>query len=190
MRIRDLVTGGVCALVVGLLVASAIPALGNNFGSAGTPGIGVNDNGVWLTNNANWNVGRRALAQFFSSGVTAAVNQEFDPTDLAANIDTPSGCPDSTYDVCAFDSDYGNTEWVGVNQCAGSTSGSHPNQECSLAFVKYNTRYSVNSAKSLACEELGHSVGLRHRFTDPDSCMSQIGEDLIPHDKGHIDDTY
>ncbi len=94
------------------------------------------------------------------------------------------------WDVCTFDSDYGNTGWVGVNQCAGTTTGSHPNQVCSLAFVKYNTRFGVNSAKSLACEELGHSVGLRHRFTNLVSCMSQQGEDLIPHDTNHINANY
>jgi hypothetical protein len=190
MRKRQAIWGR--ALIgAGLIsVVFAPSAAATNFGSAGSPGIGTSDNGVWLTNNANWIVGRRDLTTFYRNGVTNAVLDEFAPTDLDPTLLSPDSCPDASYDVCAFDSNYGNTGWVGVNQCNGSTTGSHPNQRCSLAFNKYNLYYSVNSAKSLACEELGHSVGLRHRFADPVSCMSQQGDDLVLHDRNHINNRY
>lgn len=186
-RVLAIIMGG--ALAATLVLVPAATSGATNFGSAGTPGIGNSANGVWLTNNYLWYGGKRALSDY-NAAVNNIVNNQYNPTDLQASFSTASDCPDSLYDVCVFDSFYGNTGWIGVNQCAGTTTGSHPNQVCSLAFNKYNLDETPNNKPSLVCEELGHSVGIRHRFTDPVSCMSQQGNVLVTHDKNHINSQY
>ena len=164
-----------------------------NFGSAGTAGTAGTTNGVWLSNNNFWNVGRRSLTATYSGGVFDAVEEEYEPTDLTANPLTPSSCPDSGYDVCVYDADYGDNGLNGWNACAGVTSGSHPNQQCSVSWVRINLEYSP-PAKRIACHELGHSLGLRHTSTQA-SCLKRTADggnssDLTAHDRSHINSNY
>lgn len=185
--------------VTGLvLLASTHPVLSvsaGNFGSDpdSVPGVSGTQNGVWLTNNANWIVGRRALTTKYFNGVTNAVLDEYRPTDLDPTLLSPDSCPDSTYDVCVFDSDYGNNGLNGWNQCAGDEIGNHPNQVCTLAFDKINLRYDP-PAKRIACHEMGHGVGLRHTQNDA-SCMKRTQDggtsnQLTDHDAAHLDGEY
>ena len=181
-------------IVGSMVLLGGSTAHATNFGSAGVRGTGKDAagnwlNGVWLTNNTIWNVGRRGLTATYSAGVYAAVEEEYEPTDLTAYAVTTSSCPDSTYDVCVYDADYGDNGLYGWNACAGSTSGTHPTQRCSLDWVRINLRFSP-PAKSIACHELGHSVGLRHSL-DQASCMSATGwsSDLTAHDRAHINAT-
>lgn len=118
---------------------------------------------------------------------------EYGPTDLTVGLGSPGGCPDEDWDVCVFDSDYGDNGFNGWNQCAGDTSGAHPNRRCSLGFVKINLYFSP-PAKRIACHELGHSIGLRHSGNDA-SCMKTTQDGgssarLANHDVGHVDDEY
>ncbi len=176
------------------LVPIVMPwASASNWGSSGNPGVSGTTNGVWLTNNGAWNVGRRDLTSTYSTGVAQAVNNEYDPTDLSASLTSPASCPDDNYDVCVFDSDYGDNGFNGWHQCAGTTTGSHPNQVCSLGFVKINLFYSP-PPKRIACHELGHDVGLRHT-SNTASCMMTTADggtsaQLAAHDRGHINNYY
>jgi len=58
------------------------------------------------------------------------------------------------------------------------------------------TPYSTTEARSLLCEEMGHSVGLDHRFlppNDPDpGCMSQdwTETNFTSHDVNHLNTWY
>jgi hypothetical protein len=188
-RTRGAIAFAASTLAATILLSTPQWGWATNFGSAGTPGGDVSDNGVWLTNNYLWYGGKRALSDY-DAAVNWVVTNQYNPTNLQADFRTASDCPDASYDVCVFDSFYGNTGWIGVNQCITNTTGSHPNQVCSLAFNKYNLSFTPNTKRSLVCEELGHSVGLRHRFTDPVSCMSQQGDVLVTHDKNHINANY
>lgn len=181
--------------VVSLLVLQVglVPAMATNFGSAGTAGSSGTTNGVWLTNNYFWNVGRRNLTATYSTGVYQAVEEEYEPSDMDGAALTPDSCPDSGYDVCVYDYNYGDNGLNGWNACAGTTSGSHPTQRCSLDYVRINTYYSP-PAKRIACHELGHSVGLRHT-SDSASCLKRTADggtssDLTSHDRTHLNNTY
>lgn len=179
--------------ILGLITILAPAASATNFGSAGTPGTGGTANGVWLTNNNIWNVGRMSLTATYSTGVAQAVEEEYEDSDLNAAALNPATCDDAGYDVCVFDANYGDNGLNGWNACAGSTSGSHPNQQCSLAWVRINQFYSP-PAKRIACHELGHSVGLRHTSTQA-SCLKRTADGgnsstLTAHDIAHLNAAY
>ncbi len=188
-----LLCGAIALVQAGGLVAIDSIARASNFGSSGTPGVSGTTNGVWLTDNRSWVIGRRDLTSTYSTGVAQAVNQEYDPTDINPSLSSPASCPDADFDLCVFDSDYGDNGLNGWNQCAGTTTGSHPNQVCSLDFVKINLHYSP-PAKRIACHEMGHGLGLRHTQNDA-SCMKSTADggtssQLAAHDKTHINDNY
>lgn len=63
----------VSGLAMALLIVVATPATGSNFGSSGSAGISGTTNGVWLTMNSNWVVGRRSMTATYSDGVERAV---------------------------------------------------------------------------------------------------------------------
>ena len=165
-------------------------AAASNFGSSGTPGIGGTTSGVWLTNNYLWYVGKRDLTSTYGPAVSGSVNNDYAPTDLDPTVSVASSCPDASYDLSVFDSNYGDNGLNGWNQCAGDTTGSHPNQVCSLGFVKINLFYDPPAAH-IACHEMGHSIGLRHTTNDG-SCLKQNGPSsaLTTHDESQINGHY
>lgn len=57
---------------------------------------------------------------------------------------------------------------------------------------QYQAPYTNTEAKSLACEELGHSVGLAHSGEVNTSCMSQQWDQtqLSTHDRAHLNAIY
>jgi Dual-action HEIGH metallo-peptidase len=183
----------VLAVMLGLTMAMAPVAFATNFGSSGTAGVGGTTNGVWLTNNTIWNVARRGMTATYSTGVFQAVEDEYEVTDFSATALTADSCDDAAHDVCVYDADYGDNGLNGWNACWGTTSGAHPNQQCSVAWVRINEFYSP-PAKRIACHELGHSVGLRHTM-DQASCLKRTADggnssDLTAHDRAHINNTY
>lgn len=174
-----------------LIVALPVTASSTNWGSSGTPGIGGTTNGVWFTPNSSWHVGLRELTSTYSTAVTQSVLNDYGPTALDVSVATASSCGQGSWDLCAFDSNYGNNGLAGWNQCAGSTSGSHPNQVCDLGFIKLNLYFSGPPPETRSCHELGHSVGLRHGAPAPaGSCMKSESGDLTQHDRDHIDGRY
>ncbi len=193
---RSRVEIGFFAAVLAIVLLAANPLGATNVGSAGTPGTAGTTNGVWYTPDAAWKVAKRDLTSTYSTGVTNAIAQSYNPTDLSVTVVTAATCTNLTphfHDVCVFDSDYGNNGVNGWNQCAGVTTGSHPNQVCSLQYVKINTRYSPPATR-VACHELGHSVGLRHTNAN-DSCMKSSADGgsasvLTSHDKSHLNARY
>ena len=185
---RRIVFTGV-ALIASLTVAS-VPAVASNFGTSGQAGTSGTTNGVWLTNNLAFIVGLRNLTTASAAGV-ANVEDTFDSTDLSFSDSAVSSCPDSSYDVCVYDANYGDNGLRGWNACAGTTTGQHQAQVCSLAWVRFNTTYSSNKT-NLACHELGHSVGLRHE-SHAASCMQTPLSGTLTlnaHDKDQINFTY
>ncbi len=183
------------AIVICCAIAldSAHAANALNWGSTGTAGVGGTTNGVWLTDSRFWYVAKRDLTNTYSAGVQSALTSEYMPTDLEVTIYVPTSCPDASYDLCVYDSNYGDNGYNGWNACAGTASGAHPNQLCSLDWVKINQHYSP-PAKRIACHEMGHSIGLRHTGEHA-SCMMRsadggTSEVLSGHDKGWINGKY
>lgn len=190
--------GAALGLVLTSLAFGSSMAFATNWGSQGDAENDWSDpdvNGVWLTNNDNFWVGRWYLTTTYANGVDDAMEELDDVANGDFNTTTQSttSCPDSTYDACVMDYNYGANGYNGWNQCAGTTSGSHPNQVCSVCYVRINTFYSP-PAKRIACHELGHAMGLRHTSSQS-SCMKTTSSggtssSLSFHDLGHILDEY
>lgn len=185
---------GVLSLATALAL-TATSAAASNFGSEGTAGASGTTNGVFLTANASWSVAKVSLTSTYSNGVSSALSQQYNPTDLNVSEYSPPGCGGSygSYDLCVFDANYGDNGLNGWNACAGSTSGSHPNMVCSMAYVRINTYYSPPAVR-IACHEMGHSVGLRHT-SEAASCMKRSADggtsaSLSAHDTGHLNGHY
>jgi hypothetical protein len=123
------------------------------------------------TDGTNWVVAKREMTSTYSAGVDAALVDEYGPTDLYVLNQTSSTCSDASHDTCVYDNTYGDNGLNGWNSCAGSGQivGAHPNQVCTLSWVRLNQSASP-PAKRIACHELGHSVGLRHT-TSSTSCL-------------------
>lgn len=164
-----------------------------NFGSTGVSG--ASNNGVWLTENANWHVRGRVLTQPYKDALGATLSDDYVPTDLVVQYSTDaSSC--SSYagdDLCVYDADYGDNGLNGWNSCAGSVSGSHPNQVCDWDWVRINLNYSP-PPKRIMCHEIAHSVGLRHT-QEQASCVKRTvdggnSDDLSGHDITHINSRY
>lgn len=181
-----------------LALALAPVALASNFGSGGTPGTGGTTNGVWLTPNANWAVAEVNLTAGYSTQLLNTLVADYAPTDL--NVNGPNAVTSCTgsspWDLCVFDSNYGDNGLYGWNACAGSVAGSHPNQTCSLDWVRLNLfpPLTNNLRRSNACHEVGHAVGLRHPAagTNTTSCMvvEIINLSLSGHDRNHLNAQY
>lgn len=188
----------VVVVVLGLIAQGVRPALGANFGSAGTPGTGGTTNGVWLTPNATWTVAEVGLVARFEAGLDATLTVDYVPTDLfvVENWNVPSCTGSSGYDLCVFDNNYGDNGVYGWNVCAGFVNGTHPTQVCTMDWVRFNLFFPTNNnqKRTLACHEVGHSVGLRHPDdgTNTTSCMNYDWSNLslTGHDKSHINATY
>lgn len=92
-----------------------------------------------------------------------------------------------------YDSDYGDTWWVGMWNCMVLYGGSI----CVQGRVRYNigvyNESNVNYARSIACHEQGHAIGLAHS-TGGSSCMfsspAQERPTYAPHDIAHINALY
>lgn len=185
---------GLAAFLTLLVVlAPTSVAEATNFGSQGTAGVSGTTNGVWLTNNYVFIVAKRALTAKYSQGVSDALNQEFNPTDLSVTIYVASSCVDDDHDTCVYDSNYGDNGLNGWNSCWGGTIGGHPNQICTVTWVRINEFFNP-PAKRIACHEIAHSVGLRHT-QEQASCVKRTAdggnsEVLSSHDKSHINAQY
>lgn len=183
---------------VALLPIVATSAFAGNFGSIGSPGVGGTNNGVWLTPNADWYVASVSLTPEYAAQVFNTLHADYTVTDLAVFGPTAvTSCTGSSgWELCVFDSDYGDNNLYGWNACAGSVNGAHPNQKCTMAWVRLNLHFPLdnNMRRSNACHEIGHSVGLRHPApnTNVTSCMVvEIWNlSLTGHDRNHLNAAY
>jgi Matrixin len=74
---------------------------------------------------------------------------------------------------------FGNTGWWAYGACSVSATfgGTDPNRWCQPQVITFNTNHPSNwygtstGRGTVACHELGHTLGLRHSLTSRASCM-------------------
>lgn len=177
------------AIAVSWVTVSETPALATNFGSTSCGGTPTNC--ISVDYNVYFKVYAVNLLVGTYNATVNSVNDDYQPTDLAASMSTD---PDNT-DVFVHDDYYGYSVagWA-VCPVGASQGGSHPDRWCIGQEVHYNlnaTSYieDAGSRAYLACHELGHTIGLRHS-SDSGSCMTVNTPDgssvLTSHDVSHI----
>lgn len=186
---------GLALLAILASLSLATPAQATNFGSECTPSstycVSLGNNSYHVL---NWE-GDQDIAGMQTSHAWARDNQ-YNPTDLVAYTDSADSLPD----VRVWDEPYGNTGWAGIVECPTNntgTSGSHPNRTCRGQILRYNASAAATfdteaERRSVACHEIGHTVGLRHTAV-ADSCMTNgilFPTALNAHDIAHINGRY
>ena len=114
-----------------------------------------------------------------------ARNNDLSPT----RMDAPKTSDHGNSDVHVMDNHY-DWNYAGTAQCMNP----QDSQVCNHFHVKFNMKYDYtwSQAKSLACHEFGHTVGLRHD-NSRSTCMHS--DDKWPvgysdHDRNHINNRY
>jgi hypothetical protein len=201
------------AYLATLAVASAVAVFGfphaakaGNWGS--TPCVGAPRNCVSLANNSYHAVRFFNIEDIFSiPGMAAdtqwALTNVYNPTDLVAYRDEGDPLPD----VWVSDDDYGGNGIVGWVECPTNHTGqggAEPNRWCRGQQLRYNLWYYTHAngfldttaqRRFMSCHELGHTVGLRHRFDFRHTCMWQFAGDgggttIDGHERGHVNARY
>ena len=171
-------------LMLGLAATLAVSAsaFASNFG----PG-----DGIYFADNSSHSFYYESLTLGFRRAANWVRNNEINPT----RVNTFTTQSHEASDVAVFDNTYGDTGWCGIATCVIEASAT----VCDHFHVRFNQSsgvgcpvpYSATERRSLACEEFGHTLGLRHRFVDG-TCMSQQWDEthLNGHDDAHINGHY
>lgn len=182
------------ATLMGVQLMLAPEAWAINFGSTSCGGDPRNC--VSLADNAyhSWYPSGKLGNQI--SGIDTATRSSMADYDYWTDLNTVEHSQSG--DVIVGDYNYGFNGAVAWVECrpASQTWGSHPDLRCDNQALRYNADYlsyysTFTERKSIACEEIGHTVGLQHRYTD-NSCMAQDSTITYTslHDDGHINNYY
>jgi hypothetical protein len=166
--------------------------------------LGLNATAVAVAGNlSSWRANNDYGAVGFNQcALTTKMHDVFhdnDAHDIApTDIDSPlyhDGCKDGLdvdeYDVRVNDYNYGDNGKLGWAECHYLNTS----EVCEAAHAHINLyydNYTYGEARSLMCEEIGHTVGLGHRASTDWTCMSQQWnqEHLDGHDIQHLNDLY
>ena len=189
-------------------LVTAGPAHADNWGS--TPCTGTPVNCVSLANNRYHAVRYLSLTESSPNGIpgiaaamTSILANVYNPTDLNAYHDDADPLPDvlaQTYNYGALN---GITAWVDCVPWNTGEGGTDPSRWCRGQYLTFNSYYYWSYSgvydndaqrRNVACHELGHTLGLRHRTTTA-SCMytyagAGAAATLDNHDRGHINGYY
>ena len=139
------------------------------------------------------------------TAVRDRLSNTYDPTVLTAYVNQNDPYPD----VVAADYNWEGTDgvvgWAFCPSYNTGTGGSGTNTWCRGQRIFFSSWWYWNTTlldtwearHFLACHELGHTLGLRHNWSDGDSCM-RTGESawntrnrfLSAHDRDHINASY
>lgn len=176
--VRALAASGIALLLVVVLS-------GANFGS--------NTRGTYLLPSTDMSIRATGISgAWYTAFEWSALDYAF-TTDLRPRLSRGS-CSSRYHRYCVFQVNAGNSGWAGQYHCQRPNAGSHPNITCDHAYIRINTYYEDRVSRiALACHELGHGVGLRHR--DGNTCMNRashpgISTTLGDHDRAHINNRY
>jgi hypothetical protein len=169
-RLCTLATAAIAGLAMSLVVTG--PSQAHDVGSTactGTPTTCVHwANNKWHAIRYDGVVGNQI--EGLDTAVISTLNGVYDPTDLVAYRDESDPLPD----VWIHDFNYGtNNNIVAWVVCSGDntgTGGAHPDRWCRGQHARFNSHYiwyydTSFERNRLACHELGHTLGLRHRQT-------------------------
>jgi hypothetical protein len=172
---------GIAAAVTGSLVLAATPAYAQAFGPGACGG------GCFYADNSNETFYYLSLS-LTDINSTELGRYRLDATDMSTQVQASSYNSDT--DVIVEDANYGSGRASAWWYCATWVSGSN-NTKCNQGHIIFNQYFTSNEA--LACQEIGHGVGLDHS-TSSGSCMYQnaavAARDYDAHDKGHINGYY
>ena len=180
-----------------LVLTSSLPASANNYsgqtGITGCTGLNEADNATHTFNYAD-------LSAHMTSATNWARTNAVNPTDVNTSYDSTL---DKLTDVVVRDRhyvDYCGNDWaqpgraglVGLATCDRLTSSG----KCEQHTVRFNLNFtestSVSNQRSLACHEIGHTLGLAH--TTAASCMKQgypnPSTNYSDHDRAHLASNY
>lgn len=191
--------------VFSVLISSPPAADASNFGSAPCESL------IWDNRDTGWDacvsIADNYLHQWCEDGVFGnqvpgmwtAFNDAMTYLGSATLIVSQHVCPvTSSRDVVAKDADYGAIGYTSWVKCVVSdgVGGSHPNRRCNHQEIRFNGNSSVSQyfdtyseRRTLACHEIGHSVGLRHGSVNA-SCMDNSSTLTSVHDDAHVDAKY
>jgi hypothetical protein len=177
--------------VLGLLVAGAAvasPAAANNFGGPKNTGSHCDDN--FTTSQCvapDWNQLVNLGSTLDSRYQTAMNYAEPLYDDVTGVIVTVGVAYATTNDVRVNDGDFGDNGYYAWTRCAstpnytgdnGTSLDGYDLKWCMPDLVYFNNWYTdrnyhtTNEIKAIACHELGHTLGLRHKGqVDTTSCM-------------------
>ena len=199
---RAVSTGlGTLALSAALGVVATSPAQAGNFGS--TSCAGSPRNCVSLADSSPHTWGAEGTLGNQIAGMDTAFQAAMNDMERRTDMVTTRHIPSSPgLDVLVTDYNYGFTGILGWVEClpGSAVSGSQPRVRCDRQKLRLNGSYrsyfnTAGKRRSLACHEIGHTVGLRHT-SDSASCMRTPFDpddfDIYTsaHDNAHINATY
>lgn len=217
-RTRDRLA--VLAIVGAMLVVPSDPASASNFGATGTTGSNLCG---FMYDQSGWQPIRQCVSRAnnkwhavflnavggqwpgMDTAVSGSLSSDYNPTDLSAYVDQSDPYPD----VIVYDYNYGNNGYFGWTDCPEDNTGIGNGGSlrwCRGQKVRFNGSVDhlfVNTSsarKGLACHELGHTVGIRHR-DNPGSCshgepirngagLYYFNAGLASHEQSHINSAY
>lgn len=195
--VRASVVGGV--LIAALAVMPVVRA--DNFAAKKPNGETGCASGVYQADSFFHDFEFQNLSSVGSTMTTWAMDNVIDPTAMEAAMDlTPGGGTDvrvTDYDfttLCGHNwYDAGDGEAVvGLYTCENKA----PDGACNHSFVRFEQEWidagTTSERRSLACHELGHSVGLQHR-SDSSGCMPSTINGVTNwslHDRNHVNAHY
>jgi len=168
IRVLGILAIGLAVMVGGSSVASA-----------------TNLTGLTTGTNSTISFRQYYLGTQFHNAFHHTDSNDIEPTDIRTDLYGHGGGLErevNVYDYASASGDYG---WATCVSASGATCWQW------TVVMNQSFTYTDRQAESLMCEEIGHSVGLDHRFVDG-TCMSQQFDEyhIDTHDHNHLDALY